>query len=541
MSIASEHVPPVTAGGTRIELRNLTVSAGGRELLQNTSATLAAGEVTLLLGCSGVGKSLLLRILAGLIGPDQSAIRYTGDVRFVAADGTERGIGHPAQPVAVVFQNFALLDELTPLQNVRLALDHSLSEPRSVRAQRAAALLQELRVPVDRATAVLSGGQRQRLAIARAVGMQTDVILYDEPTSGLDVNTAEQVADLIRATQQSHRRTSVIVTHEHAVLSRIADRILVLDHRQRQLVEVPRSEWHRLPALLGDPPAVAELAARAAAPSVPQRTWRWLSSLLASSGQALEEAVRLPWDLLPLWRSVRWGLRFTAHYLQLVAGWSAALYIAVAGMIIGFVAQDFIFRYLPFRQFTEVLLTENLLHATGFSLYRFLVPILSTILVAARSGAAVAADVGSKVYGNQLDALQTMGVQPRRVLRTPVLYAFLLGTPVLCLLSYAVASLTAAFAFLLTHPDLGIAFWDAHFHQYLLQPQSLFYQGTGWLILKLLTCGAGIGLTAWRCGSSPKQSGPEISHGVTQTILWSTLFVLLVHFVFSLLEFQAQQ
>ncbi len=247
----------------------------------------------------------------------------------------------------------------------------------------------------------------------------------------------------------------------------------------------------------------------------------------------------LPWSLLPLWRSFFWGLKSTWHYTGLVSGPSACIYIAIAGLIIGFVAQDFIFRYLPFRQFTEPLLTENLLHATGFSLYRFLVPILSTILVAARSGAAVAADVGSKVYGNQLDAMKTMGMNPERSLRTPILYAFLVGTPLLCFLSYLVASVTAAFAFLLTHPELGIAFWDSHFHQYLVSPEGGLYRGTEWLIPKLLTCGAGIGMISWRCGMTPKHSGPDISRGVTQTILWSTLFVLFVHFIFSLFEFTA--
>ena len=229
----------------------------------------------------------------------------------------------------------------------------------------------------------------------------------------------------------------------------------------------------------------------------------------------------------------------TWHYLKLVSGPSALLYIAVAGVILGYVSQDFIFRYLPFRQFTEPLLTENLLHATGFSLYRFLVPILATILIAARSGAAVAADVGSKVYGNQLDAMKTIGMKPERSVRTPILYSFLIGTPVLSFFSYAFAAVTAAFAFLLTHPDEGIAFWDGHFHRELVLADSVFYSGTGWLVVKLLTCGLGIGLISWRCGAGPKQSSTDISHGVTRTILWSTLFVLFVHFVFSLMEFKA--
>lgn len=532
--------------GTRIEIRSLDVHAGGRDLIRNTSADFAAGKVTLILGCSGVGKSILVRILAGLIESEHRTIKYSGRIRFVAADGTEWGPGDSGHSVAVVFQSFALLDELSPLQNVRIALDHSCAAPTAGSGSRyigdagATSLLSELRVPTDRPTAVLSGGQKQRLAIARAIGMSSDVILYDEPTSGLDVRTASQVADLIRETQQRHQRTSVIVTHDYETLSRIADHIIVLDHHQQRLTEIPRSEWHRLAESMGDPP----LAEAAAHPDrgirdLAGRFGRTVNDAILATGQFAEETLLLPWSLLPIWRSIPWGLRSTWHYLKLVSGWSACIYIAVSGMIIGFVAQDFIFRYLPFRQITEPLLTENLLHATGFSLFRFLVPILSTILISARSGAAVAADVGSKVYGNQIDAMRTIGMNPERSLRTPILYAFLIGTPLLTMISYFVASVTAAFAFLLTHPRLGIAFWDAHFHRYLIQPDQFFYQGSGWLLVKLLVCGAGIAMISWRCGIGPKLSGTEISRGVTRTILWATLFTLAVHFVFSLLEFKA--
>lgn len=528
--------PAATVKGTRIEVRGLTVSAGERVLLRDANVTFPAGEVILLFGCSGVGKSVLLRILAGLIDRSHAGICYSGSISFVSGNGESRIESDPNHPVAVVFQSFALLDELTPVQNVQIALDHSRSSGHA-QAGRASQILAELRVPTDRAVSVLSGGQQQRLAIARAIAPDTDVVLYDEPTSGLDTKTAREVADLIRETQQRYQRTSILVTHDYETLSRIADRIILLDHNHQQLTELPKEAWLKLSEALGQPPVAGSMTQ---GPPRLQRAKSAVSRFLQETGCFSEEVIQLPWSLLPLWGSAKWGLRYTAHYLMLVAGPSACIYISVAGMILGFVAQDFVFRYLPFRQFTEPLLTENLLHATGFSLYRFLVPILSTILIAARSGAAVASDVGSKVYGDQLDAMKTLGIDPRRTLRTPILYAFLVGTPFLSLLSYAMASLTASFAFLMTHADLGIAFWDAHFHKELIPPAGFFYKGTGWLIAKLLTCGIGVAMISWRCGVTPKISGTEISHGVTRTILWATLFVLFVHFAYSLFEFKAQ-
>lgn len=525
--------------GTGIQLQDFSLSAGGKTLLKNASANFPAGKLTLILGCSGVGKSLMLRILAGLMDHEHPAIKYTGAIEFRSAEESTTTRDHREHPVAVVFQSFALFDELSPSENIEIAIEHSArTKPaRSGTKQKATQLLHELGVPDDRPTPVLSGGQQQRLAISRAIGMETDVVLYDEPTSGLDTNTARQVADLIRETQTRFQRTSIIVTHDYAALQHIADHVVLLNHHTQSLQEVPREQWANLSELLGTPPEVDTIDASKT--TVPGRIRNLCQQGFEATGDFAEQILLLPISLLPLWKSFRWGNRITWHYLKLVAGWSAWFYIAIAGMIIGFVAQDFIFRYLPFRQYTEPLLIENLLHATGFSLYRFLVPILCTILIAARSGAAVAADVGSKVYGNQFDAMKTIGMDPWRTVRTPILYAFLIGTPLLTFLSYGVASLTSAVAFLATHANEGIAFWDAHFHKELRMPGTAFYKGTGWLIGKLLTCAVGIALISWKCGVSPKQSAPDISKGVTQTILWSTLFTLMTHFVFSLLEFNA--
>src|SRR4029077_4498735 len=117
----------------------------------------------------------------------------------------------------------------------------------------------------------------------------------------------------------------------------------------------------------------------------------------------------------------------------------AMLYVALAGIVAGVVATYFTFRFLPYRFITEPLVLENVLDALGFALYRILVPVLITLLVAARCGAAVASDVGGKVQGQQIDAMRTLGINPERYLLTAILYSFLLGTPVLVLLGFAVA------------------------------------------------------------------------------------------------------
>jgi ABC-type multidrug transport system ATPase subunit/ABC-type transporter Mla maintaining outer membrane lipid asymmetry permease subunit MlaE len=528
------------ARGTPVKVRRLTVRVGGHTLLANADARFEPGHITLIVGPSGSGKSTLLRVLAGLHEPSASEFRVTGSVVF--------GDGHNGRPgqvsVGVVFQEFALFDELSPIDNVRFARAHR--PPQNAAAPdgpRPEALLTELQVPRGVPTGALSGGQRQRLAIARTLAYDPAVILYDEPTSGLDVATAERVAGLIRRTQDAHPRTSIVVTHDFETLAPIADRVYLLDPVRKVLQEIDRGDWCDLGKRLRSLAQEAKAGAGSAARPLPRgsrlvKTAAAVTNFLAGTTQVLEQVLALPLRLLPLWRSPYWGLRFCLHYLRLVAGPLAMLYVAIAGVVIGFVTTYFTFRFLPYRQLTEPLIIENVLEAIGFCLYRILVPVLITLLVAARCGAAVTSDVGGKAYGRQIDALRTLGVMPPRYLLTGILYSFLLGTPLLVFLAFGLAWITSQSVFTAIHPELGPAYWRVHFANALLESgRRQLYVGTGWLIAKVVCCAAGMALLAYLVGVRPKRSARDVSAGITFNILLATIYVLLVHMVFALFEF----
>ena len=572
--VPAEQVPSAAGTcGVAIELRELCVSAGGQPLLENASAVFPAGQVTLIIGRSGAGKSLLLQLLAGTLDSTNRELQLEGSILFqrqgpedageflqrpatdAARPGSFRRTGGtgPVPPVGVVYQHFALFDELSPQANVRFARDHRQRSaiPREDNVS-PEAVLTELGVPTRVRVSAMSGGQQQRLAIARTLAYAPEVILYDEPTSGLDAATSTQVAELLGRTHASHPRTSVIVTHDYTSLPAIADRIYLFDADARQLVLVPPEKWPQLAGMFASPakPVEAVSAERETtpAPSKKQevadrppglfsRMGSGLLALFEGTTRALEATVLLPWRLLPLYRSPKWGLRYFLHYLRLVAGPSAWLYLAVAGAIVGFVSTWFTFRHLPYAAYTEPLVIEDLLVAIGFALYRILVPVLATVLIAARCGAAVSADVGSRAWGKQLDAMRTFGAPPERYLLTGLLYAFLLGTPLLVGISFVVARLTSLLVFAVTHPQYGPAFWQLHFHQKLALPGESLYAGTGWLLAKTAVCAAGIGLIAWHRSARPPRSHSEVSSAVTVSILWSTLLVLVVQFAFSFLEF----
>jgi ABC-type multidrug transport system ATPase subunit/ABC-type transporter Mla maintaining outer membrane lipid asymmetry permease subunit MlaE len=463
--------------------------------------------------------------------------------------------------VGIVFQSFALFDQWSPGDNVRFAIDHR-GDPAIPAEQTAEAWLAELRVPSATAVSVLSGGQKQRLAIARTLAAAPAVVLYDEPTSGLDAASGRQVAELIRRTQQTHCRTSIVVTHDYATLLGIADDVLMLDSAGKKLTRVPRQHWDTIedriiPVSRAEPAPDDDAAQHAAAQTtnspaaIAARLRHWAAAGIArvdcslqQTGARLVEMIgnsRRPDDSITSDRYRHaslhplWILRFFLTYLRLICGPSAMLYLAVAGTILGFTATYFTFEFLPYRVYSKPLLIEDLLTSIGFALYRILVPVLATILVAARCGAAVAADVGVRRYGAQLDALRTLGVSPIVYLFLPILFAFLIATPLLGALAFQVARLVSVVCFDSMHPELGPHFWSQHFHSRL--SNGWVNSGGLWVMAKTAVCGIGVAMISYYQGNLPKGSAGDVSDSITATVLWATLFVLVVHFVTSFYEF----
>ncbi|KAB8169963.1 ATP-binding cassette domain-containing protein [Streptomyces sp. 3MP-14] len=225
-----------------VEVRGVRKSFGGVEVLHGIDLSVAAGEVTVILGPSGSGKSTLLRAINHLERPDAGLVRVDGALMGLRRVGgrlhelRERAVLRQRARIGFVFQNFHLFPHLTAWENVAEAPLGALRHPRA-RARREAAELLERVGLGDRLDAYprqLSGGQQQRVAIARALALSPGVLLFDEPTSALDPELVGEVLTVIRDLARGGT-TMLVVTHEMGFAREIADTVVFMD--QGRIVE----------------------------------------------------------------------------------------------------------------------------------------------------------------------------------------------------------------------------------------------------------------------------------------------------------------
>jgi phospholipid/cholesterol/gamma-HCH transport system ATP-binding protein len=212
-----------------VAVENLHKSFGGQTVLNGISLAVRRAETLAVLGRSGTGKSVMLRLIVGLEKPDAGSIRIHGqDIDGLALDQ----LGEIRKKMGFLFQHAALYDSLTVAQNVAFPLVHHKKEmPKSERDDRVKALLAEVgmqdalaKMPSD-----ISGGMQKRVGLARALILEPDILLLDEPTAGLDPISSAEIDDLVLKLQEEHHIASIVVTHDLYSAKTIADRLALLN------------------------------------------------------------------------------------------------------------------------------------------------------------------------------------------------------------------------------------------------------------------------------------------------------------------------
>lgn len=212
-----------------IEFRCISKAFGAKDVLDCTSLTINEGETITIMGGSGQGKTVFLKLLLGVMQPDAGQVFFKG---HDLGDMTGMEIRKMRSRIGMLFQGAALFDSLTVRENIAYPLrehfDYSEDDITRIVAEKLA--LVGLRGVEDMMPADLSGGMKKRVGLARAIATDPDVILYDEPTTGLDPANTKRICGLIRTLQAKLNVTSVVVTHDMEAAFAVTDRIAMIHH-----------------------------------------------------------------------------------------------------------------------------------------------------------------------------------------------------------------------------------------------------------------------------------------------------------------------
>lgn len=238
---ASAQTP--ATGDAIVRIEQLERRFGRQQVLRGVTLAFPRGSTTVVLGPSGCGKSVMLKHLVGLLKPDRGRV-YFEDQRVDTL--LEHQLGPIRRRFGFLFQQGALFDSMSVRDNVRFPLKEANVPEDEWSLQRVRQVLRMvgLEEAIDKMPAELSGGQQKRVALARAIVLEPQVILYDEPTTGLDPIRSDVINELILKLARQLDVTSIVVTHDLASAFKVADRMVML-HEGEVILEGTPEEFRR--------------------------------------------------------------------------------------------------------------------------------------------------------------------------------------------------------------------------------------------------------------------------------------------------------
>jgi phospholipid/cholesterol/gamma-HCH transport system ATP-binding protein len=505
-----------------IEASGICKGFNGRTILSNLNLSVSPGEIVVVLGESGSGKSVLFRLLLGLETPDEGEICYNSTPwnEFTANERQEtmRNFG-------AIFQGGQLFADKTIYENLQAALD--ATEDRSVCHKRIQTLLSDCQFDfqnVNQYPETLSGGERLRAAIAKAIINDPVLLIADEPTAGLDPRTAEIIATQLRASHCAKKeRISIVMTHDLRCAAIVADRILFLDSQLKNLVSIMDSEEiEGYRAKGGKGVDLLENAILKAIPTSPHKDKR-IAPRFSGKNTYLEDFLRKlrTWgEILVAVRNLRshcnimdFRQRFYDFFIR-----SLPL-VSFVGIVIG--AAFILSLFAALEIFGAELEAPRIL---SLAIVREIGPLVAGLLLSGRLGANIAAEMGLRKTQNVFDMLKVMGRDPNEEFFSPMFLAAMIGLPLLFLIMDGCAIYGGFILFHLITSNSMQSYMGTLLES--LAPQDFLFT-----ILKGCLFGYLILATSYHLGSSVQQPQRTIERQVGKAVVGASVAIITVNFI----------
>lgn len=498
----------MTGSPVVFSLDSVTKSFGRRNVLSNATLSILPGQCVVVLGGSGAGKSVLMRLLLGFLPPDEGRVRFFGELPPFSPYRATSARGHG---LGILFQNDALIEDLTIEQN--LALGARAYEPLSPSevASRSRDLLERVGMRWEEVASLkpsqLSGGMRKRAALARALACRPEALLIDEPTSGLDIHSSRQITRLLREEVRQKDLAAVVITHDLDCARELADRLLLLKDGTLREIDPARIDAEEIADQLGG----ASVPANSGQPAR-QTFLRQGMETMGFAASAVAQALPFP------------SPREFARRLRQAIVDSLPLVISIF-LLIGMII------FVQTRAALAPMGMYNLLPDALAEAGLKLTPAFLGLIMAGRLGSVICAEVGLLRQTEQLDAMRVLGLPPERQILSPALWAGVVALPVLALVGEAAA--VGGSLLMLMVPSQGARIGAVKLAQGIMAEveMPLFLLG----LFKAVLFGAVIVLCGYFFGARDQRGSAAIGRSITGAIVVCFLAIVALDFVASLL------